>query len=450
MRVRPRLINRDFTLLWAGQLVSQLGDFVFSTTLSLWVGTVLLAGRSYAPAAVSALLAVVAVGTLLAGPVAGVFVDRWDHRRTMLGADLVRAALIGALTLVAFLPAGTLSPTALLVLVYGTVLLATCAAQFFNPARFALLGDVVEPRERGRAAGIGQATQAIATIAGPPLAAPLLLAAGIRWALLLNAVSFVASFAAVRAVRTGSAGRAKAVLPQVPGSGLRGVREEFTEGLRLVRGSRVVTALIVTICLVTIGTSALNSLNVFFVTENLGAASRWFGTLEMALGCGLVLGAMGAGRLGSRYGFARVFSLGLVLTGLGLVLYARTTSLPPALAVLAVVGLPVAAVNTALTPVLLKAVPQSHLGRVVAVIGPAQQIAALTGVAVSGWLASSVLQGLDLTVAGLHFGRIDSVFTASGLIVVAGGLYATTALRGSDGAEEADGHAETSAAAEDR
>jgi MFS family permease len=427
-----RLVNRDFTFLWAGQLVSQVGDFVFSTTLSLWVGTILLQGRSYAPAAVSALIAVVAVGTLLAGPVAGVFVDRWDRRRTMLGADLVRAGLIGALTVVAFLPDGTLSSTAVLVLVYVTVLLATCAAQFFNPARFALLGDVVELRERGRAAGIGKATQAIATISGPPLAAPLLLTAGIRWALLLNGLSFAASFAAVRAVRTRPQERTRATA-----TGFAGIRRKFASGLRLVRGSRVVTVLLVTLSLVTIGTSALNSLNVFFVTENLGAESRWFGTLEMALGCGLVVGALGAGRLGARLGFARVFSLGLVLTGVGLVAYARTTSLWPALVVLAVVGLPVAAVNTALTPVLLKAVPQSHLGRVVAVIGPVQQVAALTGVAVSGWLASTALQGLDLTVGGVHFGRIDSVFIVAGLIVAAGGLYAPAALRGTDRTDDA-------------
>ncbi|MGW7610081.1 hypothetical protein ACWGKW_22925 [Streptomyces sp. NPDC054766] len=62
------LINRDYRLLWAGQLVSQIGDFAFSTTLALWIGTVVLADRSYAPAAVSALVVVVAVGTLLVGP----------------------------------------------------------------------------------------------------------------------------------------------------------------------------------------------------------------------------------------------------------------------------------------------------------------------------------------------------------------------------------------------
>ncbi|QLJ02935.1 MFS transporter [Streptomyces sp. NEAU-sy36] len=294
---RVILINRDYRWLWSGQLVSQTGDFVFSTTLALWIGTVVLAGRPYAPVAVSGLVVAVAIGTLLVGPPAGVFVDRWDRQRTMMGADLVRAALTGALTVVAFLPAGTLPDGVVLGAVYVTVFLATGAAQFFNPARFALIGEVVEPAERARAAGIGQATQAIATIAGPPLAAPLLFAVGVRWALLLNALTFLVSFVAVRRVghaqgADGAPGvdTVSSTRPQltdepptpggtvdVPAAERRGGdwRAEFAAGLRLVARSRVVTALLVSVGLATVGADALNSLNVFFVTQNLGAASRW-------------------------------------------------------------------------------------------------------------------------------------------------------------------------------
>ncbi|MFD8734014.1 MFS transporter [Streptomyces sp. NPDC059618] len=437
------LINRDYRLLWAGQLVSQIGDFAFSTTLSLWIGTVVLAGRSYAPAAVSALVVVVAVGTLLVGPLAGVFVDRWDHRRTMLGADLARAVLIGLLTAVAFLPGGTLSDTAVLVAVYAAVLLATAAAQFFNPARFALIGEVVEPEQRARAAGIGQATQAIAVIAGPPLAAPLLFSVGVRWALLLNAVSFLVSMAAVRAVRTTARKHEETTEPtaapgpvaQVPPlqpSEAASVRAEFMAGLRMVTRSRPVTALVATIVLVTIGADALNSLNVFFVTDNLGAASRWYGTLEMALGFGLIAGALATAWLAGRLSGARVFSTGLILTGIGLVAYSRLTGLGPAIVVLAVTGIPLAAVNASLTPVLLDHVPQSHLGRVIAVINPMQQLAALVGVSAAGWLASTVLRDFSADIAGVRFGRIDTIFTFAGLLVVAGGFYAMAALRSAD------------------
>ncbi|MCL2552978.1 MAG: MFS transporter [Actinomycetia bacterium] len=526
------LINRDYRRLWTGQLVSQTGDFVFSTTLALWIGTVVLAGRSYAPVAVSGLVVAVAVGTLLIGPPAGVFVDRWDRRRTMLGADLVRAGLVGALTVVAFLPAGTLPEGVVLGAVYATVFLATAAAQFFNPARFALIGEVVGPGERAKAAGIGQATQAIASIAGPPLAAPLLFTVGVRWALLVNALSFLASFAAVRGVRTAAERAADGEAPAVGGAGQPGAASgadadgvdgadapgavdaaggagvvdaagglddagvvdatggagvvdaagglddagavdgaggagavdgldavdggpeaaegalpvgtnavaapggrgsawhaEFTAGLRLVAGSRVLLALLVALVLATVGTGALNSLNVFFVTDNLGVASRWYGTLEMAEGVGLVGGAVIAAAMTERLGAHRVFAGGLALTGVGVIVYSRLTGIGPALVTLALCGVLLAALNTAVTPVLLSSVPQSHLGRVIAVINPVQQLAALVGVAASGWLASTALHGLDAHVAGVHFGPIDTIFTVSGLLVTAGGVHAAVAMR---------------------
>ncbi|MET7300743.1 MFS transporter [Embleya sp. NPDC005575] len=417
------LINRNYRLLWAGQTISQLGDFVFNTTLTLWVGTVLLRGRSDAPAAVAALIAVAAAATLLVAPLAGVFVDRWDLRRTMLTTDLIRASLIGAVTVLAFLPTGTLATGATLTLVYVAVFLAMGVAQFFNPARFAVIGRVVAADQRVRAAAIGQSTQAIASILGPPLAAPLLYGVGVRWALLLNACSFLLSYMAVRAVH---------VEPEAPRSEAaeRGsVWAEFLAGLRLVGSSRVVTALIITISIVTLGTAALESLNVFFVTENLHAGTRWFGTLEMALGVGLVAGAAGAGMLGARIGHRRLFSSGLVAAGVGLVIYSQLSHLWSALAVLMVVGFPLAAVNAALTPILLDAVPTTHLGRVIAVINPAQQLASLLGVAAAGWLASTAFNGLDARVAGIEFGRIDTIFLLAGLMVITGGLYASLALR---------------------
>ena len=74
------LINPTYTRLWAGQSVSALGDVMFSTTLVLWVATVLAKGQPWAPAAVSAVLLATGVAVLVMGPLAGVFADRWDGR----------------------------------------------------------------------------------------------------------------------------------------------------------------------------------------------------------------------------------------------------------------------------------------------------------------------------------------------------------------------------------
>jgi MFS family permease len=92
-------INRNFGLLWIGQTISYVGDFVFDTTLVFWIATSLVRGQSWAPLAVSGVLLAVSVPVFAVGPLAGVFVDRWDKRRTMLAMDALRAMLVFLLLL---------------------------------------------------------------------------------------------------------------------------------------------------------------------------------------------------------------------------------------------------------------------------------------------------------------------------------------------------------------
>ncbi|HXT34732.1 MAG TPA: MFS transporter, partial [Chloroflexota bacterium] len=88
---RSFLINRSFALLWTGQAISSLGNMAFNTTLALWIVTTLAHGRTWAPLAMSGVLVAAALPDVLVGPLAGVFVDRWDRQRTMMRMDALRA-----------------------------------------------------------------------------------------------------------------------------------------------------------------------------------------------------------------------------------------------------------------------------------------------------------------------------------------------------------------------
>lgn len=114
--------NRAWKLLWSGQAVSIVGDFVFQTTVVLWIGTVIAKGQSWAPAAVSGVLMAAAVPAIVVGPLAGVFVDRWDRRRIMLTSDACRAVLVAALLPLAWPSvSGHLSGPARLAVIYAVV-----------------------------------------------------------------------------------------------------------------------------------------------------------------------------------------------------------------------------------------------------------------------------------------------------------------------------------------
>src|SRR5215472_1945129 len=116
------LLNQNFTFLAIGQAISNLGDFVYSTTLLVWVFVL-----TQSATAVSGVLIAQYAPMFLLGPVAGVFVDRWNRRTTMVVADLVRM-------MVALLPlfvAGALRlPT-----IYLSVFLISACSRFFTPAR---------------------------------------------------------------------------------------------------------------------------------------------------------------------------------------------------------------------------------------------------------------------------------------------------------------------------
>jgi MFS family permease len=312
--------NANWHRLWFAQAISLTGDSVFDVTIMLWVAIFLAKGRPWAPAAASGVLIAAAASVLAVGPVAGVWIDRWDKRRIMMTADACRAAVIASLLVLALVGHNLPLPADLIV-VYAVVAAESALAQFFNPARLALLGLIIAPADRPRASGHLQATTSAASIIGPPIAAPMLYALGIRWAIIIDAASFAVSFAAIRAIKS------------APPSGQPRERAsfsaEFRAGLRFFTANRTLVAMSAGVIICTLGTGALNALEVFFIRDNLHASAACLGTFTAVLGGGAVVGGLIGGWAGSRIDPTRVFWLGMVGGGLLLLLYSRLASSAP-------------------------------------------------------------------------------------------------------------------------
>jgi DHA3 family macrolide efflux protein-like MFS transporter len=122
--------NRNFVALWLGQTVSFIGDYFYFLAIPIMVekltGSALAVGLSVIASTLP---------TLLLGPIAGVFVDRWDRKRTMIVADVLRGLLVLACLLV---------KTPDQVWVYYIVgFLMACVSRFFFPAQNAVLPLIV-------------------------------------------------------------------------------------------------------------------------------------------------------------------------------------------------------------------------------------------------------------------------------------------------------------------
>jgi MFS family permease len=422
------LANRNYAKLWYGQAASAIGDTVFCTTLVLWVSQVLARGAPWAPAAVSGILVAAGVAIALVGPVAGVFVDRWNRKSTMMRTEVIRAAMVAALTGLSFVPVRDLPVGLWLAVVYLVVFVLNASGQFFNPARFATIGDVVHGEEdRVRAAGLAEATTSAAGIIGPPIAVLLLLTAGFQWALAANALSYVVSYLATRFLRL-----APETGPPAARAGGASLRAEFSFGLRLFARNRFLVTLLTVTTICQCGTGAISALNVFFVTSDLHASSRLFGVAETAMGIGFIVGALAAGRMVRWLGARALTWSGLVAAGVLAAGYALQRSFPAGLVLLGFYAIPIAMLNTAVAPLLLDAAPREYMGRVMAVFTPVNQLASMLSVVVFGWLTSTVLRSFRATVGGITLNAVSLIFIVAGGLIVLSGLRAFAALPDTD------------------
>src|SRR5919202_895493 len=160
--VRPLLRNRDFMLLQAGQLLSAGGTQVASIAYPL-----LVLSLTGSPAKAGLVAFARLLPNALFGLLGGVAADRFDRRRVMIAADLVRALAVGgvvAAILLDRLAFWQLPPAAF---VEGT------GNAFFGPAAAGALRSVVPPAALPAAAGLQQARTATVALLGPPVGGAL-------------------------------------------------------------------------------------------------------------------------------------------------------------------------------------------------------------------------------------------------------------------------------------
>ena len=185
------LRHREFSLLFAGQAVSVLGDRLVLVAMPFAVLSIPGAGL----ADVGLVLGASALSLALFVLVGGVVADRVPRQRTMLASDVVRG-LAQALSAVLLLSgAATVLWLVLLQAVYGA------AEAFFRPAVLGLVPQVVEPGEQQPANALLSLSANLAMVAGPALAGLLVATVGSGATLAVDAGTFVVSALTLGALR---------------------------------------------------------------------------------------------------------------------------------------------------------------------------------------------------------------------------------------------------------
>ena len=391
---------REFRLLFSGQCVSNLGDWLDFIALTVLIAYVWEMG----PSALAALSIAIAIPWIFVAPFAGVWVDRWPKKRVLVGTDLVRAVLVAGLIVAPSLPV-------LLVLVF----LKTSVATFFAPADVATIRIVVPESQLHQANALSQLVTQSTKIIGPALGGLIVAVASPRVAFGIDAVTFLVSAAILSRLRPIDDPQARRA--EDDGEDEGGYWAELREGLAYIAARRALV-----LCIVGFGATifllfCFDSLSVL-AFQQLGVSKALFGLAIAGIGAGGVLGTIAVGRYGGEVNPFILLGGGTVIVGgcvalLGVALLADLGA-PPWIwtPLLMVVGVASAGILVASPTIIQKETPPELMGRVstsaTAIPTGLQMFAPIAGAAVAEWQS-----------VGFLFAAAGGALAALGLAVVA-------------------------------
>ena len=317
--------SRNFQRLWWAQLVSQFGDRINQLAL---VG--LIAERvPGSPMELAKLLAFTIIPVFLIQPFAGVFVDRWDRRATLLVCDVIRGMLVLSIPFV-FIAGGSMVP------IYIVVFLVFCFSRFYSPAKMSIIPDLVEKESLLMANSLVSTTGMIAFVLGCALGGFLVDRYGARNGFIIDGATFLVSAALVFSIDISmklqmGKGNILKVSKEIIGPIRRSVWSELGEGLRYLARNTELRLIIGMISAILAAAGAVYVVIIVFIQESFQSVTRDLGVLAVCLGAGLFLGAVLYGRWGKRLVWYKTMFWSLFTGGALMIAFALVVHFEPRL-----------------------------------------------------------------------------------------------------------------------
>jgi MFS family permease len=396
------LRQRDFSLAWVGGLISMIGSWALWIALPIHVYE--RTGSALATSGVVA--AVVAPGVLL-GSVAGVFVDRWNRKTTLVVANLLLAAAI--------LPLLALAGGAAVWLVYPVVLVFSTIDQVTGPAENAFLPRLVTPHDLVAANSLNALNNTLARLIGPVVGGALAATAGIQGVVLVDAATYVVAAGLLSLVRASGAVTAAGDAAEEALRSWRRVWSEWRAGLVVVRRNRAVGVVFTVTALTAVGEGIFGVMFLVWVRELLEGGASELGWLHSAQAAGGLLGGVVGAYVGRRLVPERLFGVALLVFGvLDLALFNYPLLLDGVwlgLVLMVLVGIPAVSSQAARATILQTHVADAFRGRVFGSLGTTAALLMLVGTGLAGATGDVLGPIALLNVQG-------GVYVAAGLFVL--------------------------------
>ncbi len=398
--------SRDFFRFWFGQLISQFGDRVYQMAL---VG--LMAVRH--PGSVvemAKLLSFTIIPVFIVGPIAGVYIDRWDRRTTLFICDFIRGILV-------LLAAFYLMRLPDIWPMYVVVFVIFSLSRFYVPAKMSFIPEMVHEDDLHIANSLSTTTGMIALVLGALLGGLIVEYTGSFGGFCWDAVCYFLSGGLVFSIAT--------LRRRLPDKGMliagtkeilesqKSIWHEIMDGIRYIRSQKEIGFIFWMMAILFAAAGAIYVVIIVFIQQAFHSVTKDLGFLAVPLGLGLFFGSLAYGKWGTKVPAFKVIFWSLILGGVMVVLFASivesTHSRLLALGLSLVLGFVVGPVMIASNTVVNKVCAMEMSGKVFAALEFVMYLAFLLAMMVSS-LLSEHIERLWILIA------VGSIFMAVGLV----------------------------------
>ncbi|MBA3529285.1 MAG: MFS transporter, partial [Propionibacteriaceae bacterium] len=385
--------------LWFAGLTSILGDWMLSVALPITVYKLTGSALTTAGIVIARL-----APSLLFGSVAGVFVDRWDSKRTMVIANLIRAPVL--LLLLTVDSAGDVWT------VYVVAFVGSTLGQFFSPAENSLLPELVGPEHLIPANALNTLNNNLARLIGPAVGGVVAGWYGLNGVVVADAATFLAAAGMIALIAAPARPAREARLT----GGITGrwatLRDEWVEGMCLIRRSRTLGIVFGVYAISSFGEGLIGSAFPVYVSDVLDGGPREAGWLMSGQAVGGFIGAFLVGSRAKTISPLRLLAWGAIGTGtFDLLIFTYPTVIPGVwlgVALFVVVGLPITAFSLGGMTAMQAETEDAYRGRVFGALNTTMALLIIVAAAIAGFAtdrfgAVAVLSfdGLSYIVSGI-------------------------------------------------
>jgi MFS family permease len=382
-----RLWNRNYTLLWQGQFVSQLGSQAFFIAMAFWIkhetGSATIMGLFMMASQIPA---------VLLSPIAGAYADSHPRKAIMVACDLINGALTISLAMVFLIWPERIDWS--IMALFMVAVLTSAVSAFFRPAVLAAIPDIV-PRDRLNAANsFNQGSLQMSTLLGLSVGGVLYRVLGAPLLFLIDGISYIISAISEMFM----------AVPFSPPETVDSSRKAWQRMVSEIKAGFLYIWRRTGMRNLMVMAAALNFFSMpyivlmpFFVEDTLGGTPDWFGYIFASFSAGVLLGYAAAGTLrlsGPRRSQAMVTAL-IVQTAL-LSVMGMAPGVRSVLVIIFVAGVANGFFNITLQTLFQLTTPAGMRGRVFSLLATVTQGLTPIGMGLSGAIADLLEQDIRM------------------------------------------------------